>query len=81
MKDYLLFMDVSGDVSREYVDADKVELLPMEFIINGKAENYTDKDDGINVIDFYKSVKARADIVSVLVKRIVVNLQFGLLGG
>ena len=62
MKDYLLFMDVSGDVSREYVDADKVELLPMEFIINGKAENYTDKDDGINVIDFYKSVKARADI-------------------
>lgn len=62
MKDYLLFMDVSGDVVREYVDNGKVELVPMEFIIDGKADNYTDKDDGIDVIEFYKSVKARADI-------------------
>ncbi|MCM1195417.1 MAG: DegV family protein [Corallococcus sp.] len=62
MTNYLLFMDVSGDVDKQYVDEGKVELLPMEFIINGTADNYTDKADGINVIDFYAKVKARADI-------------------
>lgn len=62
MKDYLLFMDVSGDVMDSYVEQGKVELVPMEFIINGVAQNYTGKADGIDVIDFYKQVKARADI-------------------
>lgn len=41
MKDYLLFMDVSGDVAREYIDDNKVKLVPMEFIINGTAHEYT----------------------------------------
>jgi len=62
MKDYLLFMDVSGDVMDEYVEQGKVELVPMEFIINGNSQYYTGKKDGIDVIEFYSQVKARADI-------------------
>ena len=62
MKDYLLFMDVSGDVAREYIDDNKVKLVPMEFIINCTAHEYTGEANGLNVLDFYKQVKARADI-------------------
>lgn len=62
MKDYLLFMDVSGDVAREYIDDNKVKLVPMEFIINGTAHEYTGEANGLNVLEFYKQVKARADI-------------------
>lgn len=62
MKDYLLFMDVAGDVMDSYVEEGRVNLVPMEFIINGVAQDYTGKADGINVIDFYKQVKSRADI-------------------
>lgn len=62
MKDYLLFMDVAGDVMDNYVEEGKVELVPMEFIINGVAQNYTGKSDGIDIIEFYKHVKERADI-------------------
>lgn len=62
MKDYLLFMDVSGDVMDEYIEQGKVELVPMEFIINGNSQYYTGKKDGIDVIEFYSQVKARADI-------------------
>lgn len=62
MKDYLLFMDVSGDVAKEYVDEGKVKLVPMEFVINGVAREYTGEVGGLDVLDFYKQVKARADI-------------------
>ncbi len=62
MKEYLLFMDVSGDVARNYVDEGKVKLLPMEFIINNQAHLYTAADDGIDVKQFYSMVKSRADI-------------------
>jgi len=62
MKEYLLFMDVSGDVARNYVDEGKVKLLPMEFIINNQAHLYTAADDGIDVKQFYSMVKTRADI-------------------
>lgn len=55
-------MDVAGDVMDNFVEEGKVELVPMEFVINGVAQYYTGKADGIDVIDFYKSVKSRADI-------------------
>ncbi len=61
-KEYLLFMDVSGDVMQNYIEDKKVELVPMEFIINGESRLYTGKPDGIDVVEFYKHVKARADI-------------------
>lgn len=59
MKDYLLFMDVSGDVDRSYVEQGKVKLLPMEFVINGEAYTYTDDDTGMNAIEFYDFVREK----------------------
>ena len=60
MKDYLLFMDVSGDVDRSYVEQGKVKLLPMEFVINGEVYTYTDDDKGMDAIQFYDFVKQKA---------------------
>lgn len=60
MKDYLLFMDVSGDVARNYVDEGKISLIPMEFIINGEVKQYTDDDNGMDPVEFYEFVKQKA---------------------
>lgn len=60
MKDYLLFMDVSGDVERSYADNGKVKLLPMEFVINGEVYLYTDDDKGMNAVEFYEFVRQQA---------------------
>lgn len=56
MKQYKLFMDVSGDVLHE-IAGDSVGLVPMEFIIDGKSYIYTDSDEGMNPIEFYQYVK------------------------
>ena len=60
MKDYLLFMDVSGDVDRSYVEQGKVKLLPMEFIINGEVYTYTDDENGMDAVQFYDFVREKA---------------------
>ena len=60
MKDYLLFMDVSGDVDRSYIESGKVKLLPMEFIINGEVYNYTDDENGMDAVQFYDFVREKA---------------------
>lgn len=60
MKDYLLFMDVSGDVDRSYVEAGKVKLLPMEFVIDGNVYTYTDDQMGMDCVQFYDFVKQKA---------------------
>ena len=60
MKDYLLFMDVSGDIDRSYVDSGKISLIPMEFIINGEAYTYTDDADGMDPVAFYEFVRQKA---------------------
>lgn len=60
MKDYLLFMDVSGDVDRSYVEQGKVKLLPMEFVINGELYTYTDDESGMNAVQFYDFVRDKA---------------------
>ena len=60
MKDYLLFMDVSGDVARCYVEQGKVKLLPMEFVINGEVYTYTDDDNGMDAVHFYDFVREKA---------------------
>lgn len=60
MKDYLLFMDVSGDVNRSYVESGKVKLLPMEFVINGEVYLYTDDKNGMDAVEFYEFVKQKA---------------------
>ena len=58
--DYKLFMDVSGDVDRSYVAQGKVNLLPMEFIINGEVYTYTDDEKGMDAVQFYDFVKLKA---------------------
>ncbi len=60
MKDYLLFMDVSGDVARNYVDEGKIKLIPMEFVIDGEVRVYTDDQNGIDPVEFYEFVKRKA---------------------
>ena len=60
MKDYLLFMDVSGDVDRSYIELGKVKLLPMEFVINGEVYTYTDDADGMDAVQFYDFVREKA---------------------
>ncbi len=62
MKEYKLFMDVSGDVDHEIADKANVQLVPMDFIIGSSTYTYTDRDDGINLLDFYKYVKDRVHI-------------------
>ena len=59
MKDYLLFMDVSGDIDRSYVEQGKVKLLPMEFVINGEVYTYTDDEQGMNAVQFYDFVQQK----------------------
>ena len=60
MKDYLLFMDVSGDIDRSYVEQGKVKLLPMEFVINGEVYTYTDDEKGMDAVQFYDFVREKA---------------------
>ena len=60
MKEYALLMDVSGDVMRCYVEDGKVNLLPMEFIINGEVYSYTDDEKGMSVDQFYQFVREKA---------------------
>ena len=62
MKDYLLFMDVSGDVDKSYVEQGKVKLLPMEFVISGEAYTYTDGDDGMDAVKFYEGSPPTSEV-------------------
>lgn len=60
MKDYILLMDVSGDVARAYVEQGKVKLLPMEFVIGGEVYTYTDDETGMSTEQFYQFVRDNA---------------------
>ena len=62
MTKYRLFMDVSGDVDREIAEKAGVQLVPMEFIIGNETYIYTDREDGMSHVDFYKFVKDRVHI-------------------
>ncbi len=57
MKDYLLFMDVSGDIDEKYVKDGKIKLVPMEFFINNEVEIYTGDSDGMDLVKFYDEIK------------------------
>ena len=62
MREYKLFMDVSGDVAQEIADKSGVKLVPMDFVIGNETYTYTDRSDGIAPVDFYKYVKDRVHI-------------------
>lgn len=57
MKDYLLFMDVSGDVEERYVNEKGIKLLPMEFAIDDRIEKYTADGQGMDLVKFYDEIK------------------------
>ena len=53
-------MDVSGDIAKSYIDLGKIKLLPMEFVINGEVYTYTDDENGMDPVQFYQFVQAKA---------------------
>ena len=57
MEDYLLFMDVSGDIDEKYIEEKKVQLVPMEFFINNDVEVYTGDKTGMDLVKFYDEIK------------------------
>ena len=59
MKDYLLFMDVSGDVEEQHVNEKGIKLLPMEFAIDDRIETYTADGQGMDLVKFYDEIKKR----------------------
>ncbi|MBR3885206.1 MAG: DegV family protein [Clostridia bacterium] len=59
MKDYLLFIDVSGDIDRKYVQDGKLKLVPMEFFINNEVEVYTADENGMDLVKFYDEIKKK----------------------
>ena len=59
MKDYLLFIDVSGDIDEKYVKDKKLQLVPMEFFINNEVEVYTADKDGMDLVKFYDEIKKK----------------------
>lgn len=60
MKDYILLMDVSGDIDRCYVEQGKIKLLPMEFVINSEVHVYTDDEMGMDGVQFYDFIRNKA---------------------
>ena len=59
MKDYLLFVDVSGDIDEKYVQDGKIKLVPMEFFINNEVEVYTRDENGMDLVKFYDEIKKK----------------------
>ena len=59
MKDYLLFIDVSGDIDKKYVQEGKLKLVPMEFFINNEVEVYTADENGMDLVKFYDEIKKK----------------------
>lgn len=59
MKDYLLFIDVSGDIDERYAKEKKLQLVPMEFFINNEVEIYTADENGMDLVKFYDEIKKK----------------------
>lgn len=59
MKDYLLFMDVSGDIDEKYIEEKKIQLVPMELFINDEVETYTADKNGMDLVKFYDEIKKK----------------------
>lgn len=54
MKDkYLIFMDVSGDISPEFAKANDVKFLPMEYSIGNEMRKCESMEDGEILKKFY----------------------------
>ena len=60
MKDYLLFMDVSGDIDASYVDNGDIHLIPMDLVIDDQITTYTADNNGMNLNEFYHNIKKKS---------------------
>lgn len=67
MKDYLLFMDVAGDIDREFAKQYEINLLPMEVSLNDQPQTYTAGDDGMDLINFYEQIKKKCSFQTSLI--------------
>ena len=77
MSDYLLFMDVSGDLDPQFAIEHDIHLVPMQFIINGEAKTYNYTDSEIDLVDFYKFVKEEVQIKTTQVTPYIYKEIFG----
>lgn len=57
MKDYLLFMDVSGDIDGDFAKQHGITFLPMEVALDDEIETYTADENGMDLVKFYEKIK------------------------
>ena len=67
MKDYLLFMDVAGDIDIEFAKQHEIHLIPMEVSLNDKPQTYTADENGMDLIDFYEQIKKKCSFQTSLI--------------
>jgi len=69
MTDYLMFMDVAGDLDPEFAKKADIKFLPMEVALNGKTQIYTAKEDenDMNLVDFYDQIKKKSSFQTSLI--------------
>lgn len=67
MTDYLLFMDVAGDIDYNFAQQHNISLLPMQVSLNDEEQTYTASEDGMNLIDFYEQIKKKCSFQTSLI--------------
>jgi len=67
MGDYLLFMDVAGDLDSEFAKQHDIKFLPMEVTLNDEQQTYTADENGMNLIDFYDKIKQKCSFTTSLI--------------
>ncbi|MCH5164875.1 MAG: DegV family protein [Clostridiales bacterium] len=62
-KDYIIFMDVSGDLDKEFAAKNDVKFVPMEYTMSGVTYTLTDMDDSGHA-DFYKKLRGNSSVTT-----------------
>lgn len=67
MRDYLLFMDVAGDIDGEFAKQHDIKFLPMEVTLDNEPQTYTADENGMNLVDFYDKIKQKCSFSTSLI--------------
>ncbi len=67
MKDYLLFMDVSGDIDGDFAKQHGITFLPMEVALDDEIETYTADENGMDLVEFYEKIKNKCSFQTSLI--------------
>ncbi len=67
MSDYLLFMDVAGDLDSEFAKQHDIKFLPMEVTLNDEPQTYTADENGMNLVEFYDKIKQKCSFQTSLI--------------